>query len=217
MRKTFIVFFAALLVVGLSAPSAEAQRPAKNTFEITPFAAFYLEGNFEDGFDRDDFFDDDLEVDEGEGYGIALGFGITRQFMLELSWTQQETELIDDRFFGPDRFILPLDVEYIHVNGLFQWPLGQLQPYVLLGAGVTRFEPSVGGFDDESRFSFGVGGGIKAFVTDHIGFRLQGRILGTFIDEDEDVFCDRFDFCYVYDDETYLYQAEASAGLIFAF
>ncbi|MEL7060580.1 MAG: outer membrane beta-barrel protein [Acidobacteriota bacterium] len=210
-------FFAATLLTATA--WAQPGRSLKRTVEITPMALYAFEGNFDDGFgfDRFDIFDD-VEVDEGTGYGINLGFGISRTFQLEFSYSEQETELVFDGFLSPEETILDLDVQYLHVNAVFQFPSsGQIEPFVFVGGGITNFEPTEAGFDDDSQPSFGFGGGVKFFVNDNFGFRVQGRLLGTYIDDDDDeVFCDDFG-CFGYDDETYLYQAEASAGLIIAF
>lgn len=208
--RALFAFLAACLV---AIPASAQQK--NETFEITPFVAYLAEGNFDDGFD-DDYFDDDLEVDEGNGFGLIFGFEVNRHLDVEVSYSKSDTTLVfDEGIFGGEDEILDLDVEYLHVGANFHFSTGQIQPFVLASVGATRLSPD-GDFDDETRPSVGLGGGVKFYFHDNFGLRLQGRVLSTLIDEEEDAFCDRHG-CVYYDTDTYLYQAELSAGLVFAF
>ncbi len=204
-----------LLVTTLALPAA-AQEKKPIRVEFTPFASYAFEGNFNDGFYDTNYFGDSLSVDEGSGYGLIVGFPLGRHFTLEVSYSRQDTEIFyDGGLFGERETLLPLDVEYLHGGFAYNFGAGQVQPFVLFSAGVTQFSPQ-GNYDSESRFSAAIGGGAKIYFTDNIGIRLQGRVLSTLVDDNEEAFCDRRD-CYYYDTSSYLYQAEVSAGLILAF
>lgn len=207
------------LLALLAIPAAAQDADREPSFELTPFAAFLFQGNFDDGFEDDDFFDDELETDESNGFGLIAGFRLARNFDLEISYSKSETTLeFDNGFFSTPDGILDIDVEYLHVGVTLHFDSGHIQPFLLASVGATRLAAGsdFGELDDEVRPSAAIGGGIKAYFTDHFGLRIQGRLLSTLIDEDEEAFCNRYG-CVSYDVDTYLYQAEVAAGLILAF
>jgi hypothetical protein len=53
--------------------------------------------------------------------------------------------------------------------------------------------------------------------SESVGLRLDGRLISTVVEADDDEFCDRRRFCYDFDDDVYFYQAEARAGVVVAF
>ncbi len=188
-------------------PGALAQK-----VELTPFAVLPFGGEFESDR-RDDFLD--FDVDDGSGYGLSLGFAVTRDFQVEIFWSHQESDLVaeGDFFFG-DFPLTDLDIDYYHVGVIYQWGAGQFRPFIAGSLGVTELDPGDPVLDSESRFSIGVGAGAKVFFTQNFGLRFEARGFTTVIDEGDDV-CDRRS-CY-YDDGTYFLQAELRGGLIFAF
>lgn len=206
-----------LLLSALVALPAAAQNGGTRV-EFTPFASFGFEGNFDDGFDYDEDFDD-LRVDDANGYGLIVGFPVNRNFTVELSYSQQDTEIyLDEDFLGLPLTLVELDIEYLHIGATFNFGSGHVQPFLGLSGGITRFKPDTAfdDYDEETRFSAALSGGLKIYFTDNFGIRLQGRVLSTLIDDDEEAFCGRRE-CYYYDADTYLYQGELAAGLILAF
>ncbi|MEM8960339.1 MAG: outer membrane beta-barrel protein [Acidobacteriota bacterium] len=208
--RSMLIVLAALMALPITAMAQT------NSVEITPFAGYRLGGEFS-GYDdfRDDFFDLGLEIEDGESFGVIVGFPINRDFQIEVFWSRQESELIfDGGLFDPEELVFELDTEYLHGGFLYQWGSGQVRPFVVGSAGITRFSPN-GGVEatEEDRFSVGLGGGVKIFFNNNFGIRLEGRGFGTFVDDDE-AFCDRFG-CYETDE--YFTQTEFRAGLILAF
>ena len=194
----------------LAVPLLLAAPAAAQRVEITPFVGFQFAGEFEDRFDVDDF--NDVDVEEGESYGVLVDFGLSRSSQIELLYSRQDTELREDRLFGLS--LLELEIEYWHLGFLYQWGPGQVRPYLVLSLGATNLAPV--GFDDTTRFSWSAGGGVKLMFSEHVGFRADGRFYSTLIDEDDDVFCDPFG-CFSYDDSTFFFQLDVKAGIVFAF
>ncbi len=58
----------------------------------------------------------------------------------------------------PDQFDVQID--QFHMNGLYMFEPAPFQPFVLLGVGATRFTPT-GDLSTTTRFSIGLGGGVK--------------------------------------------------------
>lgn len=206
-----------LLLLALPAMPAAAQDGGTHV-EFTPFASFGFEGNFDDGFNDDEDFED-LHIDDANGYGLIVGFPVNRHFTVELSYSQQDTEIfLDEDFLGLPLTLVELDIEYLHIGATFNFGAGHVQPFLGVSGGLTRFTPDTifDDYEDETRFSAAVSGGLKIYFTDHVGVRLQARVMSTLIDDDEEAFCGRRE-CYYYDADTYLYQGELAGGLIFAF
>ncbi|NJL28158.1 MAG: hypothetical protein HC897_09815 [Thermoanaerobaculia bacterium] len=139
-----LVLLSTLLLTTLL-PFALARPAAAENVEINPFVGWRFGGDFVGGEFDDDFFD--LDLDETSSYGLSVGFGLTRNWQLELLWSHQATELTENEFLGPDFPLLDVDVDYYHVGIVYQWTPGQLRPFVAASAGATRFtadEPGVG-------------------------------------------------------------------------
>jgi opacity protein-like surface antigen len=202
--------FLALLIAPMMAAAAEPR------IQITPFVGYRLEGEFDIGGEFD-FFNpfDDLTVDESESVGLVVDFAVSRNFMIELIFSQQESELqLEGPLFGPDEKLFDLDVNYYHVGFIYRWMPGQVHPFLGASVGLTRLEASGIDGGDLDRPSFSLGGGATVFVTKNIGFRFEGRAFWTFIDDDVQDLCD---FGCRRDDSVFLIQPEVRTGIVFAF
>lgn len=218
--KTPLLFAlcAVALVLAVATPAA-AQAGAGNSVEITPFAGYRFGGDFStyDNYD-DEFVDTGVEISDGSSFGLTVDLKMTRNLYLELLFSRQSTDLSQGGgLFLPNDALFDLDVDYYHAGVLYQWRPGQVQPFFVATLGATRFSPSGGGLSDESRFSGAIGGGVKIYLNDNVGVRLDGRVLATSIDDGRDAFCGSRRYCYRYDNSTYLTQSELSAGVIFSF
>lgn len=223
MRPTTNALAAAALLI-LAAFPAAAQTygpgygPPDRSIQITPFAAYRFGGEFDSVDFDDDFFDlIDLEVDDGAALGVTVDVRLVGGLFLELWASRQETELVENEgLFLPTEALFDVEVDYYHAGLLYEWSPGQVHPFFALSAGATRFSPDSPGLDDLTRPSFSLGGGVKVMFSEAVGLRLEGRLISTWVEEDDDEFCDRF-VCYDFDEDVYFYQGEARAGLIVAF
>lgn len=176
-------------------------------FEITPFAAYRLSGDVD--FD----FGPELEVDEGDLFGVSLDFAINDSMQVEVLASRQETDLILDRgLFGERGRLSDITFTTLHGGFLYHWRNGQVDPFVVASAGVTDVDPGFPGSDSEIRPSGSFGGGVKLHFSEHVGLRLEGRVYVTdldtsFRDDDDDEF----------DADDLLVQPEISVGVIFGF
>ena len=158
---------------------------------------------------------DDVSIDGGLTWGGQLGFAPKPGFAFEVSYMQQETHL-DVR--GADL----LSIKAGQLHGLFLFEKiaygKKARPYFLIGAGATFFNPDKG-FDGETRFSWSLGAGMKADVSDKLGIKLQAKYNPTYIQEDwGGTWCDPYwGYCYGVADPDYLDQGEFTAGLMYKF
>ena len=87
----------------------------------------------------------------------------------------------------------------------------KLRPFVFGGMGTTFF--SADDLESETKFSFGLGGGVKYFPWKSIGARASFRYTPTMLNDDETVaFCDPFGFC-----QGSLQQIDIAAGAVVRF
>jgi opacity protein-like surface antigen len=214
---TTLLAASALLLAALPA-AAQPYGPPETSFEITPFGAYRFGGEFDSVDFDDDFFDlIDVEVDDGAAFGVAFDARLGGGLFLELWASRQETELTENAgIFLPTEALFDLEVDYYHAGILYEWRPGQAHPFFAASVGATRFSPDAPGLDDLVRPSFSLGGGVKLMFSDNVGLRLEGRLVTTLVEEDDEEFCSRR-VCYDFDEDIYFYQGEARAGLVVAF
>lgn len=195
MSRKFAVL-ALLLLAAL--PSVAA---AQSKFELTPYWGYRLGANFEDNdYHR-------FELDKERSWGLILGYNLSRHFQLEFLWSRQQTVLSEDYRFE-NLPLFDLDVDYYHAGFAYLIGSGQARPFVALSLGITEFDPQDPFYDNDTRFSVGVGGGVKLMFGHHLGLRLEARGFATDT---------RSDRCDCHDDEGDLLQLEGLAGLVLAF
>ena len=210
LRSPSSVIVLAAVWLALAAPGqAEEHR-----FELTPFAAYRMGGDFDDDETGDDF---DLE-DSGAA-GLIFNIATREEGEWELLYTRQSTDL--DTESAPDAPpSIDMDVEYLHLGGTYLFDGDNAKPFIALTLGVTRFDPSFGDLDSESYFSASFGAGLKVDATEQLGVRLEGRVYTTLLDSDSNIFCSSnfgVGECIIEASGTTLTQWEARAGLIFRF
>jgi hypothetical protein len=70
--------------------------------------------------------------------------------------------------------------------------------------------------DDETRFSINIGLASAIELSEHVSFRIDSRLYGTFFNSDSSLFCD-VETCAVYISSDVWLQAEVSAGISYRF
>ncbi len=208
--KQFLAILALLTLISPTAASA-----TDHGIELTLFGGYRSEGDLDLDDPFDEFLDSGLQIEDGDVLGAILGIPLTDHVILEFLYSQQDTTLVDDGgLFEPDLELSELDVTYIQAGLQYQWSPGQLHPFVGAGLGVAILDPDASFLDQETRLSASISGGLKIFVTDHFGVRIEGRALWADIDDEEfDDDCCR----HRNREDDDLFQAEVTAGIIFKF
>ena len=153
-----------------------------------------------------------LDIGGGFTWGLQVGRLFTPRWGVEVLWTEQSSALtVETEAGSADLFTMSIG----HLHGDVLYHLGstdaRLRPFVFGGLGATRF--SADDLDSETKFSFGLGAGIKYFRWDAIGIRAHVRYKPTMLnDEDEADFCDPFGFC-----QGTLQQIEFAGGAVIRF
>lgn len=179
-------------------------------FEVTPFAGYRFGGSFVDSFTGVG-----LDIKDSESYGVVIGINTSPETQIEFLYSHQTTEIEPEGFFSPTS-LTSLEMDTYHLGGSYIWDSGKdLRPFVQGTVGATHFRPDRAGLNSETRFSFGLGGGVKYYFTKHIGVRLGGRALATLLNSNSAIFCSGG--CTIRVQSSTLWQFEGTLGIIFAF
>jgi hypothetical protein len=207
----------ALAPIALAATDAATAQEAPPRFELTPFAAYRIGGEFDDETGNRDF-----DIREGASQGLIFNARARdRNTQWEALFARQQTSLETSPSFtgGP---LLDIDVDYLHFGGTYQFARDGALPFVALTAGVARFEPGIDSIDAENYLSGSIGGGVQLRPTRRLGVRIEGRVFVTLANSDGALFCrsggeDTATSCALEVDGETLFQWEARAGLVFRF
>ena len=194
--------FTALVPLYLLPASAQA-------YGITPFTGYRFGGEFEDINTGTT-----LKLSEEQTYGIIFDRQLASGDIMEFYYSRQPASLLASGPVTPGALI-DIDVEYYHLGG--KYPIKSSTGAFYVGSvGFTRFDPGVGGLGPETNFSIGLGVGMEPAADKRVGFRLEGRGFGTFIDSSGGVFCGGGG-CIVVTESQMLWQFEVNAGITFRF
>ena len=206
MLRLAMVLIAALLPV--SASAAE--------IEITPFAGYTMGGQFTDAVTGKS-----LSFDDTSSYGIMVDFKQPLdkeggESWIELYYSRQQTKLKADQgpFFGDPLF--DVNIEYFHIGGTYGQATGKMKLFLVGTFGATHLTPEGEGLHAETKFSLSLGGGVKLYLTERVGIRLDARWFGTLFNGSGSAFCSG-GACLINVQGDMLSQYSANAGVILAF
>ncbi len=210
-----------LPLIAVLAPAAFAQ----HKFEISPYAGVRTAGGFRG--------EDQLvsyNVLSAPTFGVFADFMVTGQLAIEFLWGH-EGSTVDKRttvLAGnvttppvapevPDGELFDLGIDYFHGGVRFDGGNEKYTPYIAAGAGATRFSPDATDAPSVTKFSFSIGTGINAYLTDRIGVRFDARAFGTRTgDRQEDFACGVFG-CVTFERASTFWQSHFVGALIIRF
>ena len=208
---TQVTYFLMTLIATLFPASAIAA-----DVEITPFTGYTTGGEFTDAVTGKS-----LSFDNTSSYGIMADFKQPLnkeggESWIELYYSRQQTRLRADQgpFFGDPLF--DVNIEYYHIGGTYGQATGKVKPFVVGTFGATHMTPKGEGLHSETNFSLSLGGGVKLYLTEHVGVRLDARWFGTFFNGSGSAFCSG-GACAINVQGDVFSQFVANAGLIVAF
>jgi opacity protein-like surface antigen len=110
-------------------------------------------------------YDDEGNIGSGVAFGAGVGKRVTRRLGIEGEWSRFSHE----RQFVPG-FGTKGHGDFVMANGLLHFaPEGRVQPYVLAGAGLLKYQRHDAGF------AWNAGFGVKGFLTEHWFLRPELR------------------------------------------
>lgn len=166
----------------------------------------------------------EVDIDDSPVYGAvidiqAAGAGNTNS-MVEFMYTRQDTQLDLKSGFGPSERLFDMAVEHYQIGGVGEivhrtGSDTKVVPFTVGTIGFTRYAPKSSRVDDEYNFSLTFGLGVKIKFNEHLGLRMDGRILSTFIDSGTGFFCGP-NGCTVTVDAWTVVQSQLSAAIVLA-
>lgn len=156
---------------------------------------------------------DGVKVRGGFTAGLQTERQLTQRFGAELMWTQQwSAQQIESAGGKADLFTFAVDD--LHADGVFHFARkdATLRPFVFAGLGATFFSGG-SGVPAETKFSLGLGAGVKYFRWKSFGLRGHVRYKPILLNDKAAVrFCDPFGFC-----QDTLHQFEVVGGAVVRF
>jgi hypothetical protein len=209
MQPRFFRLFVGILI-GMTMTTA-ARAAGAADFEVTPFAGYTMGGDFTNASTGNT-----LSFDDTSSYGIMLDIRQAEEAWIELYFSRQQTKLRADQgaFYGDPLF--DVNVEYYHIGGTYSQATGKVKPFVVGTLGATHMVPKGEGLHSETKFSLSLGGGVKMYLTEHVGIRLDARWFGTLFNGGGSAFCSN-GACLVTVQGDVLSQFAVNAGVILAF
>jgi hypothetical protein len=172
----------AIAVMVLS-PGLHAQQPEPKPlrFDITAFAgyrtsmSFPVDPNATQPAPR-------VVLDASPSYGASFGIRLREPDVVEIRWARQDSYVhTEDIVPQTPRQHATLDQFHLdcsHEPFIDQWP-NWARPFVMASVGGTNISVSNNNY---TRFSFGIGGGIRFYPTRHFGFKIQGEWVPVYVD-----------------------------------
>jgi hypothetical protein len=155
-------------------------------------------------------------LNSSPSYGLAVGVRIREGDLMELRWSRQDSQaeiqgggiVISRSRMISNQFHCDFSHEYA-----IKHPTPWLRPFIVASVGATNFSSDVN--SGSTYLSAGFGGGVKMFVSRHLGFRIQAEWLPAFVDTHGTAVCGSG--CVVHFGGTLGSQAEIAVGPVFRF
>ena len=211
--------FAALFL--LAANSSRAQ----GRFEVTPFVGYETSGSYPVSPFSSAAQVDRFRINDALAFGTFLDFNVSENFQAEFMWNRNNTsysarDTLTNTYFKA----FDSDVDQFQFGGLYMLRNSdhRLRPYVAASVGFTHDDNSnlagvVGASSSRTAFSYSLGGGVKYYVTRHLGFRGDIRYLPTYGSSSYYAYCDPFFGCYTAKSPNFLNRGSFTGGLILRF
>jgi hypothetical protein len=212
-----IVFTTAILIVLSPALGAQQQVPEPKPlrFDFTPFAgyrtsmSFPIEPHVTGTNPR-------VVLDASPSYGASFGVRLQEDGLVEVRWARQDSYLQSEDITPQlsrqrvvlDQFHGDFSREYL-VEDWGPWA----KPFVMLSVGGTHVSSTAS--VNFTRFSFGIGGGIRFYASRHLGFKIQAEWVPVFADPQVAFVCGGG--CIVHVGGTLSSQGEVLVGPILRF
>ncbi|HSG67292.1 MAG TPA: hypothetical protein VK994_01200 [Bacteroidales bacterium] len=164
-----------LITIGLTIALLAFPSLSMAQVELTPFGGIMFNGKIK-------FIEGDLKFSDQASYGVILGIPIRHGVIAELSYTRSESVASwrPNPFYGTDfpQANFGVNINYFQVGAIKQ---AEIKPdfygFGGLTLGAAYYNTTQQSIQDLWRFAIGVQAGLKYFFNDHIGIRVQGRML----------------------------------------
>jgi len=205
------------LVVAALLPFVAISTHAQGRFEVTPFVGWESSGSYPITSSTGEI--DRLRLNSSLAFGTFIDYSLTENFQPEFMWNHNNTsysahDILTDSYFNA----FHSDVDQYQFGGIYMFRSSEakLRPYAGASVGFTH-ESNNNGNPNRTAFSWSIGGGVKYYVSRHIGFRGDIRYLPTYGSSSTAIYCDPFFGCYNVNVHNYLNRASMVGGIVFKF
>ena len=206
-----------LVVVALSPvlTGQEQPEPKPLRFDFTPFAGYRTSMSF--GVEPHvSGTNPRVVLDASPSYGAAFGFRIHEDDLVEVRWARQDSYAHSENISPPaprQHVVLnQFHGDFSHEYTIEEWR-PWIKPFVMLSVGATHLSGET--TSSFTRFSFGIGGGVRFYASRHVGFKVQAEWLPVFVDPQVAFICGIG--CVVHVGGTVSSQGEVIAGPMLRF
>lgn len=140
-------------------------------FGISPFYGYRFGGEIQDANS-----DAKYSLKDAPAYGVILDYA-PKDYngRYEVLWSRQDTSVDFNGNYGLG--VVDMTVDVVQVGGELEFGSDRFREYASAHVGATHF--SSDGYGDETKFSFDIGVGVKAFLTKNIYLRGDLRGIST--------------------------------------
>ncbi len=200
------------------AAPARAQSVEIQGLEVTPFIGGRFGGTFD--VQPDGAVETRASLGDSVSYGVSAGVRFDDFSLIEFRWTRASSVLRLERGVNVNPLATPIaDVTLNQFHGDFtrEFAIDEvtaIRPFVMASVGATHLGTSSNGF---TRFSFGLGTGLKMAINSKLGIRLEARWLPIWVQPEVSGFACGFGGCIAVLSGRLTQQFEVTAGPVFRF
>ena len=184
LRTAFVVFVTLVLAAAPSwaqyrQPPPRKSQPSvyqtpQHRIEILGYGGYLWSGSIDAYYGTQG---GELDLKSGTIWGIEGDVNVRPGAQLVLLYHRQDTELLFRSYGDVQTFSGDMAVEHWHIGGMSGVQKGNVMPFGMFTLGGTRLIPKFpGATGDIWKFSILFGLGAKIYVSDRVGFRVQGRL-----------------------------------------
>jgi opacity protein-like surface antigen len=168
MKSKNSSFFIAMLLILITLGIQDLRA---QTLEIHGFYGYQLNGKAK-------LYDGEFRMQNAPNYGGKLAVGLSTTTFIELSYMRSDAEGYLAPYnvsIGPGE-TYQYNSNYITVGGLQEVDLGKIRPFGTIGMGTVIWSTKeLSG--NKWQFQFSLGAGVKFWLSDRIGLRVQGSMM----------------------------------------
>jgi hypothetical protein len=212
--RRLLTLFTALAFASVPFDLALAEQ--RGTFEITAMVGGTVGGSV-------DLIGGKIDFDAGPSYGGMLGYRVTDDSLVILSYHRQSTTA-NISVFDPGDPLYPsqsvdMDIGHIQIGGELDFAhKARLSPLLGLTIGASHYSPELADAQTHWFFTAILYGGATFRITKHVGLRAQARAIGTVISANTRWVCGSLSGCaFSMSGADGVVQGDFSAGVYVAF
>jgi len=193
---------------------------AQERFEVTPFVGYETSASYPVTTSAGPIGSgpiDRLRVNDSVAFGTFLDYSLTENFQPEFMWNRNNTSYsAHDQFTNSYVSAYHSVIDQYQFGGLYMFRSSEqkLRPYVAASLGFTH-DSNGNSTPNRTEFSYSLGGGVKYYLSRHVGLRGDIRYLPTYGSSSNELYC--YFGCYYANVSHYLNRGSFTGGIVFKF